>query len=204
MIAIVDYGMGNLRSVEKALKACGVEAILTSDSNEISGSKGVVLPGVGAFYRGMENLAKLNIIPAIYEATESGKPILGICLGLQLLFTESQEHGLHKGLDIIKGSVRKFQQDVKVPHMGWNNVKFKIQNAKSKIFDGVPDNSYFYFVHSYYVEPEDKSLIMATTEYGREFTSAVRKDNIVGVQFHPEKSTSLGLKILENFCRYVG
>jgi len=126
---------------------------------------------------------------------------MGICLGLQILFTESEEHGFHKGLDVIRGKVKKFSSSLKIPHMGWNQIK--IQNKKSRIFAGIQDGSYFYFVHSYYVEPEDKGIVVATTEYGGEFVSTVNKKNVWGVQFHPEKSERLGLKILENFLRDV-
>ena len=201
MIAVIDYGMGNLRSVSKALETVGAQVKVTGNPEEIIEADAIVLPGVGAFYRGMKNLGNLGILPAIFKAIEEGKPFLGICLGLQLLFTESEEHGVNKGLGLIKGRVRKFEPTLKIPHMGWNKVKFKMQNSKCKIFDGVPDESYFYFVHSYYVEPDDKDVILATTGYGVEFASAVAKGNIFGVQFHPEKSTGLGLKILENFVK---
>ncbi|MBU0694565.1 MAG: imidazole glycerol phosphate synthase subunit HisH [Candidatus Omnitrophica bacterium] len=213
MIAVIDYGMGNLRSVAKALEAVGAETKVTSNAKDIGEASAIVLPGVGAFARGIENLEKLDVLPAMFKAIGEGKPFLGICLGLQLLFTESQEHGIYKGLDIIQGKVKRFRiQDsgfrihdsrLKIPHMGWNTVECKMQNAKCKIFENIPDNSYFYFVHSYYVEPRDKDVVVATTEYGTEFTSAVNKDNIWGVQFHPEKSGELGLKILENFVKSV-
>jgi glutamine amidotransferase len=223
MIAVIDYGMGNLRSVSKALESVGAKTIVIDNPNEIISADAVVLPGVGAFYRGMENLKEKNLLPAIYRAVQDNKPFLGICLGLQLLFTESEEHGISKGLDIIKGKVKKFSTGVnpalarkswvKIPHMGWNQVKLKIKNQKSKmenekvktnVFNGIPDGSYFYFDHSYYVEPEDKNTIAATTDYGIDFVSAVNKDNIWGVQFHPEKSSDLGLKILKNFVKSIG
>lgn len=199
MIAVIDYGLGNLRSVSKALESIGASVEVTSDPKKMLEAKGLVLPGVGAFYHGMRNLEKLDIIPAIKKNIKEGKPFLGICLGLQLLFTETQEHGTHKGLNIIKGKVKKFTGNMKIPHMGWNQIKCKAQNEKCKIFEGINDNSYFYFVHSYYVEPEDKNIIAARTSYGVEFISAIRKDNLWGVQFHPEKSSDLGLKILKNF-----
>jgi glutamine amidotransferase len=200
-VAVIDYGLGNLRSVTKALEAIGVKPKLTNQPGAIARAEAVVLPGVGAFARGMENLTRLNITTAIREAIDKGKSFLGICLGLQLLFRESCEHGIHKGLGIIPGSVRKFPEEVKVPHMGWNQVKFKIKNEKLKIkiFNKIPNNSYFYFVHSYYVEPEDRKVIVATTEYGKEFASVINKDNVWGVQFHPEKSGDLGLMVLKNF-----
>lgn len=205
MIAVVDYGMGNLRSVGKALEAAGAEVQVTGDAKDIDEASAIVLPGVGAFHRAMENLEKLDIVPSILKSIKGGKPFLGICLGLQLLFTESEEHGIHKGLDIIKGSVKGFGPGLKVPHMGWNQVKFKIQKSKIKfnVLKDVPNNAFFYFVHTYYGEPKDKDVIAATTEYGKQFASAVHKDNVWGVQFHPEKSSSLGLKILENFYSYV-
>ena len=203
MVAVIDYGMGNLRSVSKALETVGAEVKVTNNPEEIVKAEAIVLPGVGAFYRGMENLRNLGILPAIFKTVEEGKPFLGICLGLQLLFTKSEEHGINKGLGLIKGKVRRFEPALKIPHMGWNKVKLQITSHKSQvgIFDGVPNNSYFYFVHSYYVEPEDKNVILAATGYGVEFASAVTKGNIFGVQFHPEKSTGLGLKILENFVK---
>ena len=201
LIAVIDYGLGNLRSVSKALEAVGAEVEVTNNSEKIAEAKAIVLPGVGAFHRGVENLKGLGIVPSIFKAIGEGKPFLGICLGLQLLFAESEEHGRPKGLNVIKGRVKRFSTDEKVPHMGWNSIKLKMQNAKCKmkIFAGIPEESYFYFVHSYYVEPENKDVIAATTDYGKEFVSAVNKENVWGVQFHPEKSTDLGLKILENF-----
>ena len=202
-IAVVDYSLGNLRSVSKALEVIGARAKVTNDPEDIARAYAIVLPGVGAFKRAMDNLRKLEILPSILRAIKQGKPFLGICLGLQILFSESEEHGTCKGLDVIKGKVKKFSPGMKIPHMGWNSIKFKTQGAKRKIFDGIPDRSYFYFVHSYYVEPEDKGVIVSTTEYGNGFTSAVNKDNVWGVQFHPEKSAELGLKFLENFCLYV-
>jgi len=199
MIAIIDYGMGNLRSVSKALESVGAKVKVTNSLKDINSADGIVLPGVGAFQRAMRNLTKLGISSAILKAIKDKKPFLGICLGLQLLFTESEEHGLHKGLDIIKGKVKRFGPGLKVPHMGWNQVKLK----KTPLFEGVPDNSYFYFVHTYCVEPEEKSVIAGITGYGKSFVSAVNKGNVWGLQFHPEKSSRLGLKILEGFYRYV-
>ena len=205
MIAVIDYGMGNLKSVSKALEVVGAKVNVTSRPEEIEAASSIVLPGVGAFSRAMKNLEKLGVLPAILKGIGEGKPYLGICLGLQLLFTESEEHGLHRGMGIIKGKVKRFGTGLKVPHMGWNQVGPSTVDRRpsTDLFKGVPDNSYFYFVHTYYGEPEDKSVIAATTEYGREFTSAVNKDNVWGVQFHPEKSSNMGLKILENFCRYA-
>ncbi len=212
-IAVIDYGLGNLRSVSKALEAVGAKTKVTNEPKDIANASALVLPGVGAFYRAMENFSNLGVLSSIFKAIKSGKPFLGICLGLQLLFTESEEHGRHKGFDILKGKVKKIDSQVKIPHMGWNQVKVrKTEDRKQKtesrgqktdIFKDIPDKSYFYFDHTYYVEPEDKEIIIATTKYGRDFVSAVNKDNIWGLQFHPEKSTALGLKILGNFCRYV-
>ncbi len=195
MIAVIDYGMGNLRSVSKALESVGAETKVTNSPEDIKSAEAIVLPGVGAFCRGMENLEQLGLSPAILESIKNNKPFLGICLGLQLLFTESEEHGVSKGLGILKGSVKKFAPNVKIPHMGWNQIKLNTTD----LFDGIPDNSYFYFDHSYYVEPKDKNTVIAVTQYGKDFVSAVNKDNIWGVQFHPEKSSDLGLKILKNF-----
>lgn len=200
-IVIIDYGMGNLRSVSKAWEKIGTKVEITNSIHKIDNASCLVLPGVGAFSQGMENLRKLNLTSAIYEAILKNKPFLGICLGLQLLFTQSQEHGCFHGLNIIKGKVNRFDTTLmKIPHMGWNQVEYK---TKTRIFEGIPNKGYFYFVHSYYVEPEDENLIVATTEYGgKEFASVIRKNNIWGVQFHPEKSANLGLKLLENFYRY--
>ncbi len=206
LIAVVDYGMGNIRSVSKAFEAVGAKVEVTGNPRTIAEAEAIVLPGVGAFARGMENLNKLNLIPAIHDVVKRRIPVLGICLGLQLLFTESEEHRICKGLGLIKGRVRKFTSNVKIPHMGWNQVEFSpsLSDEKRNVFEGVEDNCYFYFVHSYYVEPEDKELVVATTRYGKDFVSVINKDKIWGVQFHPEKSSESGLKILRNFYRYAG
>ncbi len=189
--------MGNLRSVSKALETVGVKTRVTNRPEDIVSATAIVLPGVGAFSRGMENLKRDKLLTAILENIKKNKPFLGICLGLQLLFTESEEHGICKGLNVIKGSVKKFAPNVKIPHIGWNQIKIK--NGKFKILKDIPNGSYFYFDHSYYVEPEDKNTVVAITEYGKDFVSVVNKDNVWGMQFHPEKSSTLGLKILENF-----
>lgn len=204
LIAVVDYGLGNLKSVSKALEAVGAKVAVTGKPEDIEGADAIVLPGVGAFQRAMDNLTGLGILRFIVKSIKDGKPFLGICLGLQVLFTESEEHGTRKGLDVIKGRVKRFASCVKIPHMGWNSIRFKAQESKLKIFKDIPDGSYFYFVHSYYVEPEDKNTIATTTEYGQEFVSAVNYDNVWGVQFHPEKSADSGLKILENFIKIKG
>lgn len=207
MIAVIDYKMGNLRSVAKAFEIVGAKVKVTNKPANLRKAKALILPGVGAFSAGMSHLRKMNLIPEIYEAVKEQKPFLGICLGLQLLFAGSEEHGRHLGLNVIPGRVVRFKSDLKIPHMGWNtitkvkSVKLKVQ---SELLKSVPENSYFYFVHSYYVKPKEKDIMLATTEYGQEFASIVARDNIYGIQFHPEKSSDLGLKILENFCRIVG
>jgi len=200
MIAIVDYGMGNLRSVEKGFKKVGVDAMVTSSPKDVENAKGVVLPGVGAFRDCIRNLTDLSLTETIAKSIQKGKPYLGICLGLQVLFSESEEFGRCKGLDIFRGKVVRFQIREKVPHMGWNNVR--IVN-KPPIFSEVPDDAFFYFVHSYYVVPDDKGIIASTTDYGVSFTSMIWKDNVFATQFHPEKSQNLGLKVLAGFGEFV-
>jgi glutamine amidotransferase len=200
MIAIIDYGMGNLRSVQKGFERMGHEVVVTNDAKTILDASKVVLPGVGAFPDCMRNLREYGLIDAVHRTIKSGKPFLGICLGLQLLFTESEEFGISKGLDIIKGRVIRFKgpefADLKIPHMGWNSISIKRQVPT---LQDVPDNSHVYFVHSFHVVPEDKSVIATTTPYGIEFVSSIWKDNIFAVQFHPEKSQNLGLSILKRF-----
>lgn len=198
MIAIIDYGMGNLRSVSKAFEAVGHQAVVTRDARVIGNASHVVLPGVGAFGDCMANIEQYGLVEPIRAAIQSGKPFLGICLGLQVLFSESEEFGPHKGLDIIQGTVRRFEggQALKVPHMGWNQVH--VQRA-CPLFDGVADGSDWYFVHSYFVDPSDKQLAATMTTYGIPFVSSVWKDNIVACQFHPEKSQLVGLRLIKNF-----
>jgi len=203
VIAVVDYGMGNLRSVQKALEKVGYTARVTSNPQQISDARSVVLPGVGAFKDCIHNLEKLNLIEPILQAIGSGKPFLGICLGLQVLFTESDEFGKTPGLNLIKGTVVHFSQKdsspegrLKIPHMGWNTLSFQ---KNIPVFNGVEDGAFFYFVHSYYVKPEDKDVIATTTSYGVDFTSSIQKDNIIACQFHPEKSQQVGLHVLKNF-----
>jgi glutamine amidotransferase len=204
LIAIIDYGMGNLRSVQKGFEAVGVEAIVTSDSKKILSARSVVLPGVGAFKACMDNLEKFDLIDTVKKSVQSGKPFLGICLGLQLLFSQAEEFGSVSGLDILKGKVVGFKDapnsvdPLKIPHMGWNNVEVKPSHP---LFDSVPNQSYFYFVHSYYVLPEDKATIATTTNYGVDFVSGIHFENIHAFQFHPEKSQQLGLTVLKNFSR---
>jgi imidazole glycerol-phosphate synthase subunit HisH len=203
MIAIVDYGMGNLRSVEKGFKKVGIDTIVTSDPKVIDNSGAVVLPGVGAFRDCIRNLTDLSLTEAVIRSIRKGKPYLGICLGLQVLFSESEEFGVCKGLDVFRGKVVRFKFESfegKVPHMGWNNLNIV---KKPPILSEITDNSFFYFVHSFYVLPEDKGIIAGTTDYGITFTSMVWKDNIFATQFHPEKSQELGLKILKGFGDFV-
>lgn len=200
MIAIVDYGMGNLRSVQKGFERVSYEAVVTDDPKKLAEAKAIVLPGVGAFSAAMKRLREANLADAIKREINSGKPYLGICLGLQLLFTESEEGGLHSGLDIIKGRVVRFPANLKVPHIGWNQIEIK---KKSPILEGISDGDFFYFVHSYYAAPDDPSVIAATTNYGIDFTSIIWKDNLFALQCHPEKSQKLGLKVLSNFGKLV-
>jgi len=198
MIAIVDYGMGNLRSVQKALEKVGADARITQKADDIRAAAKIVLPGVGAMRPAMEKLDALGLIPAVKQAIGAGKPFLGICLGLQLLFEKSNEGGDVNGLGILKGKVERFSSaKQKVPHMGWNQLKLK--KPVSRLFKDIAPLSYAYFCHSYFVNPKDAKLAVVTTDYGTEFVSAIAVDNIYGVQFHPEKSQAVGLKILENF-----
>lgn len=196
MIAVVDYGMGNLRSVQKGLEKAGYQAEITADPERILSARGVVLPGVGAFARAMEVLQQQGLADCLQQVAASGRPLLGICLGLQLLFEGSEESGWHTGLGLIPGVVKRLPAGVKVPHMGWNQVTWQ---KSSPLAAGIPDGSAFYFVHSYYVDPAREDDVLARTEYGLNFVSAVSRGNIFGLQFHPEKSSRLGLKILQNF-----
>jgi glutamine amidotransferase len=198
MIAIIDYGMGNLRSVSKAFEAVGHQAAVTRDPSVIGNASHVVLPGVGAFGECMANIEQYGLVEPTRKAIQSGKPFLGICLGLQLLFTESEEFGIHKGLGIIPGRVRRFDIDpaLKVPHMGWNQVV--IQRA-CPLFEGIADGDYWYFVHSYFVEPADRQVAATTTTYGLPFVSSIWRDNVLACQFHPEKSQAVGLRLIKNF-----
>jgi glutamine amidotransferase len=196
--------MGNLRSVQKGFEAVGAKAIVTSDSKKILSARSVVLPGVGAFKACMDNLEKFDLIDTVKQSVQSGKPFLGICLGLQLLFSQAEEFGSVSGLGILKGKVVGFKDapnsgdPLKIPHMGWNNVEVKPSHP---LFDSVPNQSYFYFVHSYYVVPEDRATVATTTNYGIEFVSGIHHENIHAFQFHPEKSQQLGLTVLKNFSR---
>jgi len=201
MIALIDYGMGNLRSVQKGLEKVGAKVNVTDKAEDLRTASGIVLPGVGAFRDCIHELTKLGLIDTLIEEISSGKPYLGICLGLQILFEESEEFGRCNGLGIFKGKVVRFREsNLKIPHMGWNTINIK---KSSSILKDIPDQSYFYFVHSYYVVPDDSEIILTSTEYGLEFTSSVSKNNIFGVQFHPEKSQALGLRMLGNFVEIV-
>jgi len=201
MIAIVDYGMGNLRSVEKGFLKVGADARIVSDPASIDNASGIVLPGVGAFRDCIRNLTDANLTDAIIRSLGKGKPYLGICLGLQVLFSESEEFGTCRGLDVFRGRVVRFiRSDLKVPHMGWNGLKIL---RRPPILVDIPEDSYFYFVHSFYVVPHDGDIVATTTDYGGEFTSMIWKENVFATQFHPEKSQELGLKILKGFDEFV-
>jgi glutamine amidotransferase len=199
MIAIIDYGMGNLRSVSKAFERLGFAVNVTRNPRQIDDASHVVLPGVGAFPDCMRNLEEMGLIDPVHRALSSGKPFLGICLGLQLLFTESEEFGLHKGLGWLRGRVVRFQdKGLKVPHMGWNTLEIR---KTTPVLQGLPTNAMVYFVHSYYVVPEDPSVIATTTEYGQPFASSIATGNLFACQFHPEKSQAVGLRLLRNFAQ---
>ena len=199
MIAVVDYGMGNLRSVAKALERVGADVEVTPDPERIADADGVVLPGVGAFGKCMENLRAAGLEGAVREAAKSGKPFLGVCVGMQILFEESEEFGPIRGLGILPGRVKRFvprDSAQKVPHMGWNTLEVK---HRVPALRGVADGSYVYFVHSYYVETDDPGIVASTTPYGVNFASSVARGNLFATQFHPEKSQDVGLKMLQNF-----
>lgn len=200
MIAIIDYGMGNLRSVQKAFERLGVEATITSDVETVQSASKVVLPGVGAIADAIRELQRAKMVDAIFQTIESNKPFLGICLGFQALFEESEENGGTKGLGIFKGRVLRFPESKEyvVPHMGWNDLQFK---KDVPIYKGIKPTDYVYFVHSYYVATDDESIIATTTSYDNvDFCSSIARGNVFGTQFHPEKSQDVGLKILQNFA----
>lgn len=196
MIAIIDYGMGNLRSVQKALEFVGQEAVITDDISVMASADKLVLPGVGAFGDAIATIRNRGIDKVIYDAVDMDKPFLGICLGMQLIFDKSYEYGEYKGLGLIRGEIRLLPDNVKKPHIGWNNLNIKI---RSPLFENVGESPYVYFVHSYYLETEDAPVVSATTDYGKEIQVAVQKDNIYALQFHPEKSGDVGLEILKSF-----
>lgn len=199
MIAIIDYDAGNIKSVEKAVKRFGEEVLITRDADVLRKADKVILPGVGAFGDAMDKLSKYGLVDVIHEVVEAGKPFLGICLGLQLLFEESEETPGVKGLGILKGKIVRIPDadGLKVPHIGWNSLKFE---KITKLFDGLKDGSYVYFVHSFYLKANE-DIVIASTEYGTHIHAAVAKNNVFACQFHPEKSSEVGLRILENFVK---
>lgn len=197
MIAIVDYGMGNLRSVQKAFEHMGYEAVLTREPAVLADAGHVVLPGVGAFGDAMGNLRAFGLVGPILGAIESGRPFLGICLGLQLLFSESEEMGRYAGLGVFPGKIVRFRISRKVPHIGWNQIHIC---QESPLLAGISDGSFAYFVHSFYAEPADKNSVLATSDYEIDFASVVGRGQVFGIQFHPEKSQEVGLRILRNFA----
>lgn len=212
MITVIDYGMGNLHSVRKALEVSGADVKVSSMPSDIKKAKKIVFPGVGAFGEAMKELERRRLVEPIKEAISGGRPFLGLCLGLQLLFEKSEEAPGVRGLGVLKGDVKRFRfascvgrracERLKVPHMGWNSIKIarhKTQNTR--IMKGIPDNTFMYFVHSYYVVPADKRDVLAATDYGIKFAAGIARDNIYALQFHPEKSQEMGLRILRNFVR---
>lgn len=201
MIAIIDYGMGNLHSVSKAVERLGFEAVITADTQRILEADGAILPGVGAFGDAMQNLRNTKLDEAAKFYAASGKPMLGICLGMQLLFSESEEYGRHEGLDLLPGKVVKFKGDYKVPHMGWNKLSFL--QKQSPLLGGL-EEGHVYFVHSFHAKPELASDLLATTDYHQQVTAIVGRGNVYGMQFHPEKSGDLGMKLLGNFLALTG
>ncbi len=198
MIAIIDYGMGNLRSVQKGFEKVGKQAIITSDPAQVAAAEKVVLPGVGAFEDAIAELRRLDLVRSVLDAVDSGKPFLGICLGLQLLFDVSYENGRHEGLGVLPGEVVRFDlpKGFTVPHMGWNQLDVR---RPAPLLDGLAAGTYVYFVHSYYVAPADSQVIATETDYGGRFCSMIWRDNVFATQFHPEKSQADGLRILKNF-----
>ena len=197
-VTIIDYGMGNLRSVQKAFERVNIPVVITSDPEKVLKAERVVLPGVGAFPACMGNLKKYRLIEPIREVVRQGKPFLGICMGFQVLFDTGEEFGNHRGLGILRGKVvrLKLAKKFKIPHMGWNRIE---KTKPIPLLSEMKDQSFFYFVHSYHVIPEDERIIATTTEYGKNFVSSVAKDNIFACQFHPEKSQKIGLELLRTF-----
>ncbi|MGE5381026.1 MAG: imidazole glycerol phosphate synthase subunit HisH [Methylocystaceae bacterium] len=200
MIAIIDYGMGNLRSVQKALSLLGYEAVITDQAEQVQAARGVILPGVGAFADAMQNLQTRGMDQVIREVIKADKPMLGICLGMQLLFSWSEENNGVAGLDIIKGKVRRLPPGMKIPHMGWNDWRVEREDAFLK---GIEPGSHVYFVHSYYVDPNDEGIVLTRTEYTNWFPSIVGQGNLLATQFHPEKSGRVGMRLLKNFGELV-
>jgi len=200
MIVIIDYGMGNLRSVQRAFEYVGAEVVVTTRRETIESASAAVLPGVGAFGKAMSNLEQAGLTDVIRQAIAEGRPFLGICLGLQLLFEESDEMGQYRGLGVFGGQVKRFEVGLKVPQIGWNQIHIQ---RPSPLLEGVADGSYAYFVHSYYVAPADPEIVLATTDYEIDYASIVGQGNVFGIQFHPEKSQAVGLRILRNFTTLV-
>ena len=200
MLAVVDYGMGNLHSVTQALKRLNVDAVVTADPAILAEAKGIVLPGVGAFGDAMDNLRELNLVEPLRTAAASGKPFLGICLGMQLLCDSSEEHGEHEGLGIIPGQVIRFENGLKVPHMGWNDLAWASDHP---LFEEM-EPGYVYFVHSYHVLPTNPRHVLATTDYGHPVSAIIGHDQVIGMQFHPEKSGALGMALLARFVKMCG
>ena len=198
MITIIDYGAGNLRSVVNAIARLGHQPKVSSDPGDIINARAVILPGVGAAADTITSLKALGLVNPIRQFIAEGRPFLGVCIGLQVLFTGTEEGGWHQCLGIIPGQVKRLPPGQKIPHMGWNQVKQKVAHP---IFDGIPDEANFYFVHSYYAAPDDKSLVIGETDYGLPFGSVIARGNLVATQFHPEKSGEVGLKIYDNFIR---
>ena len=200
MVAIIDYDAGNIKSVEKAIQFLGQEAIITRNPEEILNASHVILPGVGAFGDAMEKLHKYDLVPVIHEVVKRKIPFIGICLGLQLLFESSEETPGVEGLGILKGVIKRIpdKDELKIPHIGWNSLKYP---NKGRLYAGISEDSYVYFVHSYYLDAEEEDIVVATTEYGTLIHASVEKGNVFACQFHPEKSSSVGLKILENFLK---
>ncbi len=201
MITIIDYGAGNLRSVSNALTRLGYEAEVTSRPEKVSSASTVILPGVGAAGDTMASLEKLNLVRPLRRFIAGGGPFLGVCVGLQVLLTGTEEGGWYRCLDIISGEVKRLPAGLKIPHMGWNQVK---QVQHHPVFDDIPDETNFYFVHSYYGEPADKEVIAGKTEYGISFCSVIARGNLVATQFHPEKSGESGLRVYDNFLKFAG
>ena len=199
-VAIIDYGVGNLRSVEKAFAATGCKAIISSDESVLRGAERLVLPGVGAFAACMKALKEHGFDRLVKQRASEGTPLLGVCVGMQILFDESEEFGSTQGLGLLRGSVRRFGKDLVVPHVGWNRIR---QKRSHGLFEGIEEGSFCYFVHSFYCEPVDEAVVVGETEYGVRYASVVAEGNVCGVQFHPEKSQEIGLRMLKNFSRSV-
>jgi len=199
-LGIIDYGMGNLRSVQKGFESRGIEAVITSEAAALEAADALVLPGVGAFRDAMANLTESGLDRLVKREVSRGKPLLGICLGLQLLFSSSEEKGFTRGLDLFDGEVKRLTTELKVPHMGWNELMI---HRPGPLTEGVPEGTFAYFVHSYHVVPRDPALVVASVDYGQDVVAMAGRDLVYGIQFHPEKSSTLGLRILENFGRMV-